>query len=1286
MKLEDKFFKSFFFLFFAGIFINTLVVVVFLGVFTNNFFNKRVINDIINIKKKYSKTNINSVNVLLATTIQKVQAGLNENILMYQRLSNKLLEKNETLELKDSNMKCALTISFYACFFEYDDTSNYAIWVLDEQTTEDNLNSREDAKKQLIAFSNIIPNMKASLEATKPNSHGYSFYFEQNELYIFFPVIDLCDTVSIFEIISPPYSHYRKRCVDNDGELYFVYKFKCELYYKNFQKSKTKFFDNNYLSNQNKTIFISNYYEYTSIYLSNKFTMCIEFDDPITKGKGYSCTEFDIDDLINSLENLNNNLIGYYFITIVGFNNVFYFPNGPDNPKTITENIFNWDLGYNLDEKSNFYNNIKNILTSNYIDYIGNNSDQYEVYVNGKDSSMQYFFLNGTKYKYSIYPVVFDNLHGKKEHVFSIIYVYNEQLYLDDIKNTNSSLVIQIILELIIFIIFGSGLLYIIYLTFNKLAKYIVIPIKNANYMLKGINIGGNNRLKYLEFLKKKRDENLETLEKIYLLENQKNNKDNEFPEEMDKSNSVDKIDINELNKEKIDVKDYSDFNKKYDEESNFIENEYNFYDFDDQLLQYRPLEIKNLVKSLIDLKGALILTSKDREIGRIIDYSSSEEIFRNFKNNEGSTICQSNIGNLQSQLLQYDKAIYHLALSLQDSQIKRFLSRNITDELDEKNVLLNTISNLFNLEKKKIKNNVLAKKQMNKSKENLSKKTIGIMINTRYCRLIKVYYMFFKNLQKLQKANINIMNGQFMNTLYHTINYYNKILIQYIYLSYAKNDLIKIGESILDYIEFLIKFKFKTSTEDKSFLKIINKNRLEFRKKQDIKKNTFETILKWFNLFDSYISHMKENTSLSDTKSIIDIYSKSLNSENDEFNLESQSVFMLMINIQKNNFLKGKFCLYCKNYSDALYYFIRAAKMKSIAKDGLIKKKSLKHIFKLLLKMGKKYEKVGLRNLNIEKQIEIYIKENKINKKENIERKEINNLGKIKGINVGTFGQEIEKIKMDIIHDIDECNAKQEKDVLILIDFNIYNKNLDDNINSKKHKIELFIEETILIINTYLSLNDRLCAIIYSNEYQIICPFTTVNNIDSNGFANDLNNYKNKAFNKNNVKDENDINLYEFTDNYFDFNLGENNNINEFSQEESYEEDEKEENNYKKLMGLIKAINYINDYAKIKEGIKNEKYIILFTDIINTSFCEEEQVEKIFQKLKKDEEVIFLLVGKNKKLNMKNGINIEKKILSKFGEKSEVIYFENTKKIKSILSNNNVIKDNIVYPNEIYK
>ena len=42
--------------------------------------------------------------------------------------------------------------------------------------------------------------------------------------------------------------------------------------------------------------------------------------------------------------------------------------------------------------------------------------------------------------------------------------------------------------------------------------------------------------------------------------------------------------------------------------------------------------------------------------------------------------------------------------------------------------------------------------------------------------------------------------------------------------------------------------------------------------------------------------------------------------------------------------------------------------------------------------------------------------------------------------------------------------------------------------------------------------------------------------------------------------------------------------------------------------------------------------------------------------------------------------------IIDKFGDRSELIDFENMKKIKTILSNNNAIKDEIVYPNEIYK
>ena len=68
----------------------------------------------------------------------------------------------------------------------------------------------------------------------------------------------------------------------------------------------------------------------------------------------------------------------------------------------------------------------------------------------------------------------------------------------------------------------------------------------------------------------------------------------------------------------------------------------------------------------------------------------------------------------------------------------------------------------------------------MNNSKENFSQKIIGILINTRYCRLIQVYYMFFKNLKKLNKSNNDLINGLFINTQFHTFKYYHKIIIQF--------------------------------------------------------------------------------------------------------------------------------------------------------------------------------------------------------------------------------------------------------------------------------------------------------------------------------------------------------------------------------------------------------------------------------------------------------------------------------------------------------------------------
>ena len=1290
MKLEDLFFKSFFYPFLIGVFLSTLVVTIFLGLFTNNNYDKKTRENIINLERKFSKSTINSANVLMSASLLKLQASLNEQILSYQKISKKLLNSNESHEIKTDYMKCALDVDEEYCEENYEESKTLAVWLLDDITNVEDLDdddSKSNVKQQLIAYSNIIPNINSIYEASTPDVLCYYFYFVKTELYTSYPISSDCDNELIYflkkDLEEEDFEDEEEfsTCLDEEGEYYNIYKIKCESFFIDMQKSKTGAFDNNYISNRNKTIFITNFYNYVDDDTRRELTMCIEFDDPISQDKGYACVDVYNEDMVNTFENLNANIKGYYFISNVGFSNVFYYPQGPISPRTSIENIFKWEINYKLDEKIQFYKKLRKIFSSNYLDYIGDTLFD-EIYVNGNNSSEQYFSLNGKVLNYSIYPVILENLNGEKEHIFSIIYIYNEDLFFDEIDQYNSSMAVKIILELILFLVFGFGLLYIIYLVLNLLSKYIVIPIKNVNYMLRGINIGGEYRLKYLHYLHKKQEDNLEKLEKMYLFETKQNAKENNLNEETDRdfiNNELNSDNLNNKEKNKNEtINIYADFNHKYDEESNYIEKEIRFYDFDEQLLQFRPLELELLVKTLMDLKSALILTSSNRHIEEIIKFSHSENVFGSIKNKEGATICQSNIGNLESQLLKFDKAIYHLALSLQDNKLNRFLNRNLNDELDESDSLLNNISNSFNKEKRKEKKNILMIKQMNNSKDNFSQKLIGILINTRYGKLIYAYYMFFKNLQKLQKSNSDIISGQFMNTSFHTINYYHKIVIQFIYLSYIKNDLVKIGESILDYIEFLIKFKFKTSLNDKTFLNIKYKDRSKFRKKIEFKKKIFNKIIKWFNLFDDYVSHVKDNSSLGDIKSILDDYSN-LHSDKNEFNLETQSTFMFRINIQKSEFLKGKFCLSCKNYNDALFYFIRSSKKKSIVIDGLLKKRSLKHIFKLLKKMKKQFNYFRLNKLFKDKELKEFKKDNyKIyNKKIYIGKKGSNRSKTGDSINDITFGEELERIKTDIIYDINACNAKEEKDIIILIDFNIYNtQEVNEDINI--YKIEAFIEQTIIILNKYLSANDRLGVLIYTNKCQIICPIMTVNEIDFNNFSKDLFYYKNITFKENNEDGEYDIDFNEF-------NSG--GNISEQSKEDSSEESEVVENNKNKIKGLVKAINFLNIYSIMKEGIKNEKYYILFTDIFYLLLDENEKYEKYLKKIKGDRDSILLLVGKNKKLNSNERINnIEELILSKFRDKSEVINFENMKKIKTILSNNNVIKDEIIFPNEIYK
>ena len=324
-----------------------------------------------------------------------------------------------------------------------------------------------------------------------------------------------------------------------------------------------------------------------------------------------------------------------FFISSVGFNKVFFFPNENDNSKTITDNINKRDIKYLLKEKVNFFNHNQKSLSSNYKTQLRNDSYR-EIYINSNNSNQQYFYINEEKLKYVILPVILENLLGEKEHVLSIIYIYNEDSYLVKLKYFSYTFIIKSILELLLLVIIDLSLIYLIFLSINILYKYIVIQIKNATYMIKGINIGGYDRINYLTYLKQKYDDNFAKLEKMYLSkfkENDNNILDEEISIKYKNYIITEEKESLNINYNEKEIKNiYNNFNKVYEEESNFIDKEINFYDLDDGLLQYRPLEIENLVKAIFDIKKAFTLTSSDQNIENIIHYSYSEEIFKNLK------------------------------------------------------------------------------------------------------------------------------------------------------------------------------------------------------------------------------------------------------------------------------------------------------------------------------------------------------------------------------------------------------------------------------------------------------------------------------------------------------------------------------------------------------------------------------------------------------------------------------------------------------------------------------
>lgn len=173
---------------------------------------------------------------------------------------------------------------------------------------------------------------------------------------------------------------------------------------------------------------------------------------------------------------------------------------------------------------------------------------------------------------------------------------------------------------------------------------------------------------------------------------------------------------------------------------------------------------------------------------------------------------------------------------------------------------------------------------------------------------------------------------------------------------------------------------------------------------------------------------------------------------------------------------------------------------------------------------MNRIYKELGLDNQNMNKKLKEY-KQYKLNICDKFGKKRSDNF---RNKDATTFGDKIKKIKLDILQDINESKDKQERDIIILIDFNLYTFN-EENLASNACRIDAYIEESKVILNNYLSLKDRFGLFIYLDDYKIICPLTYVETIDDSIFSKDIfkfqDNYKKE-------KDEFSISLKEFNDN----------------------------------------------------------------------------------------------------------------------------------------------------------
>lgn len=457
-------------------------------------------------------------------------------------------------------------------------------------------------------------------------------YFNNNT-FIYNPKLNLVLSYSSnSEIVNLIKTNKQKSICNSTESVFYYYNFK---YNKEYLSIKDYF-----LKHPLSEIAFSNAFPTSNQNENNYILTCIKLNDV---HDSILCKEIILNSILDMISQVSYRLKGDVYLLKV--NSTYPLLNINMNhsleAQSIDDLVFNiFDLFY-IDELIDFKEKVIPKMIRN---FEKKNKTSEDNVISEK------FMKNNDYFTYNIYPIYLNississitkntTYLNSQEHIFSIVYIFNDKSYLFEKKKFQKNFYTKLIIKSILISFLTLVLLLVTYFLIDKVARRVLSPIKNLYSIL--IEMDEMNQFK------RKKSKKQAKSSSVFIRQKESSWKKSSL------NNTISTEDSQLLD----NSEDSFDENSEEDED---IENRSEDTD----------ILFNNLIKIKTTFKYTQQLPSR-REIEKngdlLIKYIISKQVFNEISNLNGRYICDSNIANMCIDYKMYDKAILHLNCSLED-------------------------------------------------------------------------------------------------------------------------------------------------------------------------------------------------------------------------------------------------------------------------------------------------------------------------------------------------------------------------------------------------------------------------------------------------------------------------------------------------------------------------------------------------------------------------------------------------------------------------------------------